>query len=318
VRRVIASVVDILPLDTRGRRAVDETLADWKHEAGEARTIAGRLVAGVRGAAAVAVAVTSVAVRDVTSAETFGIVGLVAGSALLMGIGLTYRSFEDHAGYLAARGLTDAPLLGMWSAMLPQTVSLCIPLTLLAPPVRRAATRSLIGPCVILMALSAANLGWIGPQAHQWLRQTTFDLLQRHDGAANFGTPRLPRGSAEYTAVDLVRHHHAGGARAQRAATDLNRRGAMLVMVPVCLVLGVQARRLGTARRWRAGAGLLAWSAFAIGYIVATLIAILTADSLRLFSLWLAPLVCAAIAFGLARLVSAARFHRGRALTPTV
>lgn len=54
-------LVAMLPLDASGRRAVDETLADWRHEAAEARTLAAHVVTAVRGAAAVAVTVAAVA-----------------------------------------------------------------------------------------------------------------------------------------------------------------------------------------------------------------------------------------------------------------
>jgi hypothetical protein len=306
---VVELVVDMLPLDPPGRRAVDETLADWRHEVGEARTMAGRLVAGARGAAAVTVAVASVAVRDVTSASTFGIAGAVAGAACLMSIGFTYRTFESYAAELSQLGLADARLIGLWASLLPPAVAFCIPLALLAPPVRRVATRSLIGPCVVLMAISAFNLGWIVPQANQRFRETSWAMFR--PAVPEQLVPRsVARGIAEYTVADLVREVRQGGAQSRRATATLNSGAVLLAMVPVCLVLGVQARRLGTVRRWRVGAGLLAWVTFA----TAILVSIATAGSLRLFSMWLVPLVCAAIAFGLARLVSATTTRHDEAL----
>lgn len=312
---VVELVVDMLPLDAGGRRAVDETLADWRHEAREAQTMVGRLVAGALGAAAVTVAVASVALRDVTSAATFRIAGAVVGAACLMSIGFSYRRFESYAAELSQLGLADARLIGLWASLLPPAAAFCIPLALLAPPVRRVATRSLIGPCVVLMAISAFNLGWITPQANQWFRETSWAMFR--PAIPEQLVPRsTTRNLAEYTVADLVREVRQGGAQSRRATATLNSLAVLLAMVPVCLVLGVQARRLGVARRWRVGAGLLAWVTFAAGYATAIFVArIVTAGSPRLFSLWLVPLVCAAIAFGLARSVSAATSRRDEALT---
>ena len=97
MNRVVEFLVDMLPLDPPGRRAVDETLADWRHEAGEARTMAGRVAATTRGSAAVAVAVLSVTARDAFSLQTLRVVVLVVGAACLMAIGFRFRSFESLA-----------------------------------------------------------------------------------------------------------------------------------------------------------------------------------------------------------------------------
>jgi hypothetical protein len=164
------------------------------------------------------------------------------------------------------------------------------------------------------MAISAFNLGWIVPQTNQWFRETSWAMFR--PAVPEQLVPRsVARGIAEYTVADLVREVRQGGAQSRRATATLNSGVVLLAMVPVCLVLGVQARRLGTVRRWRVGAGLLAWVTFAAGYATAILVSIATAGSLRLFSLWLVPLVCAATAFGLARFVSALTTGHDEALT---
>jgi hypothetical protein len=312
VRPFAEFLVAMLPLDVSGRRAVDETLADWRHEAAEAQTVVGRVAAGVRGLTAVVVAVTVVAARDVASADTFRIAGAVAGAAVLMGIGFSYRRFEVQAALLAERGLNDASLFVMWASMLLPAISLCIPLALLAPPVRQVATRSLIGPCVVLTAISAFNLGWMTPHANQWFRETTWAIFR--PAVPEPHVPRsLARGLAEYTVADLVREVGQGGAQSRRAAGQLNSRAVLLAMVPVCLILGVQARRLGIARRWRFGAGLLAWVTLSAGWFVgivggSVVVNLLVGQSefLVLLRPWAVPFVCSSIALAIAWLAQQA------------
>jgi len=331
MRRVVEFVVAMLPLDASGRRAVDETLADWRHEASEAQTGASRLATAVRGFLAVVVAVSSVVARDLTSLQTLRIVGVVAGSACLMATGFTYRNFERYAAEIAELGVADANLVGLWASMLPAASSFCVYLALLAPPVRRVTTRSLMGPCLVLMVMSAVNLGWVTPAATQWFRQANVDIYRQwappapsqppggHEGrpygpsAGADGSRHMPRGIAEFTVFELVREVRSTGARAQEATMNLSSRATVLAMVPICLLLGVHARRLGAARRWKVGSGLLAWVTFISGAVIAVFAALAGAELFRgqlsigfyeartQFSVWLVPVVCGSMAFALAR-----------------
>ncbi len=56
MRHLLARLIERLPLETRERRAVDETLADWEHEASIARTRAARAAVAATGLFAVCAA----------------------------------------------------------------------------------------------------------------------------------------------------------------------------------------------------------------------------------------------------------------------
>jgi hypothetical protein len=90
----------------------------------------------------------------------------------------------------------------------------------------------------------------------------------------------------------------------------------LLAMVPVCLILGVQARRLGIARRWRFGAGLLAWVTLFAGWFAAILVGSAVVDLLLAphefpaLLPWAIPLVCSSLALALAALAHKATSRR--------
>jgi hypothetical protein len=64
--RLVERFVGGLPLDSRARRAVDETLLDWRHEAGDAQSRLGRAARNFAGLAAIArVVARAVAVETV-------------------------------------------------------------------------------------------------------------------------------------------------------------------------------------------------------------------------------------------------------------
>jgi len=64
MRRIIAWCVPGLPFESRSRRAIDETLADWAHEEQEAPTWGRRTLAGVQGILSIVRVVSISVIRE--------------------------------------------------------------------------------------------------------------------------------------------------------------------------------------------------------------------------------------------------------------
>jgi len=85
VRRLVEFLVGMLPLDAAGRRAVDETMADWKHEAQRASTMTSRAAISLRSALAVVATLARLTGRDLMAPRTWLLVASVVGVALASG-----------------------------------------------------------------------------------------------------------------------------------------------------------------------------------------------------------------------------------------
>lgn len=68
----------LLALDTRSQQCLRETLADWRHESASATTIAGRVLAGTRGAAALLLVTALIVLRDLGRASVHRVTMLTA------------------------------------------------------------------------------------------------------------------------------------------------------------------------------------------------------------------------------------------------
>jgi hypothetical protein len=117
---------------------------------------------------------------------------------------------------------------------------------------------------ILLSAFSLANLGWASPNANQQFREMSYRVLYPSEPT------NVPRGNAELTATDLIRGVQQDGSSRARAMAILGERTRLLVLVPVCLLIGTQARRLVRARRWSRGAGVVAWSVMIAGWLIAS------------------------------------------------
>jgi hypothetical protein len=252
----------MLPIDEIGRRAVDETLADWHHEAGEATTTGRRMLAALHGALGIAIVLGSVTTRDLGSLRTLRQVGASVGLAML--IGLPFFALPV-AAYMVQSGVPALTALGLMATLIPAALTATLPLALLTPPMARPGGMSLVGAGLLIAVLSAVNLGWVAPNANQHFRETAFSILNPSPSSS---TPR--RGDAELTVAHLMRDMRQGGPPAIRAVNVLTERAMPLAMVPVCLLIGTQARRFVRARRWQRGAGRLAWGVTLAGTVLAT------------------------------------------------
>lgn len=102
---ILEFLLRLLPLDARGRRTADEVLADWRLEARQARSDTARFIVHLRGASALAGALLLVAIRELGSIPSSGmivtttlwlvvpLVGMVLLGVLLLGLlGARYPS----------------------------------------------------------------------------------------------------------------------------------------------------------------------------------------------------------------------------------
>lgn len=297
MRRLVAFLVELLPLDATGRRAVDETLADWTHEASTATTAVARVRAGALGVAGVGEVVARVAIADLGRSATYRACGGVLALAILQGLPVMLAS--ALAVQLTARAMPASLAATLAILLLPMALAVSVPLALLTPPYARQASRPAVAVCLLLALFAIANLGWITPHTNQVFREAT----ARHNNQSPPGFQQ-PRGLAELTAPELLALARNDGYQGQAAMRVLHQRLVLIVMLPVCLVMGEQARRYARARGRRSGA-TIAWAVTAGVWAVVTLgspvLAMLLATPYeiavpRQYQMWLLPFVSLAAA----------------------
>jgi hypothetical protein len=195
-------VLDLLVPDARDRRAIDETLADWREERVH-QTGGGRLMADARGLLAcarvfAASAIVPFAQRDLWRYFFWTL-------ALSIGLG----GFITLPWALA----TSFPVtLSLWLALLPNAMMLTIGLSAafgfgLRPGQRLPVLAAIAGGLAFVVALT----GWMAPDSNQYFRETVAMTL-------NPGAPAPPRGLAEQALPALVSDLWAEDPRAQLIA----------------------------------------------------------------------------------------------------
>ena len=299
MRRPVEFLADMLPLDEAGRRAVDETLADWRCEANDATTSGGRLLVDVIGTAAVVGAITRLAFDEVRMPGSWQLFARVVGLALT--VSAMIAMIGAWSTLAAAEWPTAVTLL---VALLPITLGSYLPLVALTPPFRLQRGVPVLGVCLLLGAIAAANLGWVTPVAKLSFRVNAVDVLAAHVREAP-----VPRSDPERSVPALAGRAMAGGFDGASAAYVLSERAALGATAPAFLLLGIQARRFSRHRRWRHAGGLLAWAVAAVAAVPAVLavtelrdwlqaLFFYPANELRLLQFWVVPAV-ALVAAGL-------------------
>jgi hypothetical protein len=249
VRGLTQFLAAMLPLDAGSRRALDETFADWRHEEALATSPSAGVRAVIGGLWGAAVVVARSAMVDLGRSSTYRIGLGTIGVSLLLSAVIVMRFL-----WLPWERVSIAESAVLFLYLLPMGLPVALPLAALAPPFSRRSASSLMGLAVALTLFSVTTLGWISPKTNQAFRESV---------AATFvarGDSVVPgRGLAELSASELVTL-----ARSQpddgRIFHVLNTRAAYVVAVPMCLLLGAQARRVASARDWRSGGRLIAWA----------------------------------------------------------
>jgi hypothetical protein len=263
VRGLVTFFVDMLPLESWARRAVDETLADWSHEESECDSVAQRVIIVARGTwSLVDVLLRSIG-TGLFSAATMRTCLTCLGLALAFGALLPF--FWIFRGPWLPLPLNTR--LEMLVLLAPWAMAMALPLAVLTLA-SRAKAASWLTVCVWLCTLSFVAMGWIMPETNQAFRERA--ALHNNPQPLGLPTPELPRGNAELSLPTLLTLSAEDSWRGERAWKHLQGRWALTALVPACLLAGTQAARLTRARRWRAGGLLLSGSIllFTLGLFV--------------------------------------------------
>lgn len=166
------------------------------------------------------------------------------------------------------RGLVVAKL-GL--CLLPQSLAFSLPLAALTPPLPRRHPSSVLGIGLLLIACAMVNLGWVLPKGIQEFRRHV-----RSEFAATGKSVVFPQTASrvlEMSVGELARVARSGETpTAESAARILSGRASLLVVAPVFLLVGWQAKRFAMDRGWRLPGGIFAWSIAVGAYVIGGLV----------------------------------------------
>ena len=177
-----------LPFGPRARRAIDETLADWAHEAETAATVAHRVRAGLQGILSIARVVSIAVIREAVDFSWCHGLGRRWGVVAVIAVLLSLATTAPMIDVLGAETLTVAvlgvPLVLL--AVLPPAIFL----VLAWRPVSRAMPNT--GTAGFLAIAVLALAGWLVPLSGDVISEA---LLPVGDltGASDFPPPLSPR-----------------------------------------------------------------------------------------------------------------------------
>jgi hypothetical protein len=263
-------------------RPCEETLADWRSEAVEARGVR-RVLVAARALWSIGRCVLMISVREIRSHEGLGLLLRLGAVALVIAAVYTGLYWNDsipldgtrvQLGPVPGALLAVATLLGAmpFVAFLSATVGR-----------RRVSPVPRLGPALILGVLMFIGLGWLMPVTNQAYRELVFGL-QSTTGTLALGINE--RSFNELVGLLFTRD-------AVPAALGLNLRIVFSVAAAVMLVLGVTARTLIGWRRFAA-------SILPIAFVCLPLIP-LFGGTRSLLLLWPALVVAALVTRTLAR-----------------
>lgn len=206
----------------------------------------------MRGAIAVVGVLLRVTVHELRVSDTWLAIGGILGLGLLFSSALgplsTWRSAFN------ADGTWDVWRLVF---LMPQSTALGIALATMTPQLAGVRRIPVLSTSLVVMLLMMMTVGWVIPESNQAFR--------RHV-AAGSGRSEPARGLAERPVPELIEAAQYKGVAAEAARRRLAQLGWLVVLPPALLLLGVQARRFTRGRRWRFGAGALAWSTLVAAY----------------------------------------------------
>jgi hypothetical protein len=220
-------------LDARARRAIEETLLDWSHEAQRARGLPARALCHARAMLGLARVIASTVLYQVpqllTSTVWFRAALWLVASFLFFQI--WFR--PQLPGGVTAPAHVVLSLL-LFPAWLLGFGAVALFLAAAWQPRRDRAKTPFLGLAAVSLAVAFVNAGWVMPAANQEFREMAFEL---HGGKGP-----LPRGLAELTLPELF------AMDSLRKRTDLSRRLAFVAACPVLVILAGQLH--GVRRRY--------------------------------------------------------------------
>jgi hypothetical protein len=286
-----AAILRALPLDARGRRAVEEVLADWRHESALAPTPILRAAVTARAGVALIVAMTMVTLRDVGHAAADGLMRSSAAWLLLF----TIAWWLLLTAYPPA--FVERLPAGVWTDIKPGWVAVwagwSVPLAFFGALVfarsRDRREPRLIGVAIWAFAATVLVDGWLVP----WFDAQTPMFFgsgsePEFRGLTRMGNPTLPAAFSQPHWNVLLPLYQVNEVVARATAA------AALVLL---------ASQLWPARPWlRAVTGVVAMAAiYTIGFTAADrFVAFLPSVFYeRLTRAWIVPSAVAILAVGL-------------------
>jgi hypothetical protein len=226
-----------LRFEARGRRAIDETLADWKHEDDRSGTLARRLWRSVCGCASLFRVLAGLTVQETVTMPIGWLMGRLTLFVLAPSILLVLPAVRAVAlsGPHALFILT--PLL------LPQVVVVMLPLgfffSVAWPPRGRPIPVLGVMLCSFVLALITTN--WAVPSGSQAYREMSFALFG--------GSGTLARGNLELSLLELAYRAYNEGWDGPVSAHLFLRTG-LVVLCPAMVLLMIGLSRLSRRQQW--------------------------------------------------------------------
>lgn len=264
----------LLTFDAFGRRVIDETFADWQHEAGAATGMPARICAHLRGLVALGRAVPRVFVHELRVSETWAVMASVFGAAFTLAVLWSGLSLP---GLLSRNAGLEQQALDLWLLLVPQYFFISLLLAVLSPPFVRRTRGVALAPMLLLCLVMVSALQWGIPDALQQFRVTMWrSMVER------LGPPASPiealertippsRGLSELSLTELISTARTDGSLGPGARRHLATLSALVALGPTLWLLGVQARRLADHWRWRAGRWAIAWVSAGVVFAVTVL-----------------------------------------------
>ena len=266
----------LLTFDAFGRRVIDETFADWRHEAGAATGMPARICAHLRGLVALGRAVPRVFVHELRVSETWAVMASVFGVAFILAVLWSGLSLP---GLLSRNAGLEQQALDLWLLLVPQYFFISLLLAVLSPPFVRRTSGVALAPMLLLTLVMASALQWGIPDVLQQFRVTVWRSAVEQLGPPTSPTEALERtippsrGLNELSLTELVnRARSADESPGRGARGQLAMRSALVALLPALWLLGVQTRRLADHWRWRAGRWALAWVSAGVVFAVTVLL----------------------------------------------
>jgi hypothetical protein len=239
MKEIAALFLRALPLDARGRRAIDETLADWAHEDERPGSWGLRIARSCRAALSIVRVLIGVTAWEAMHVPFGWLAGRLVFLALVPAPFFSLASLRALSFGLGAP-LPDSEAFLVLSSL--GTALLLLPLacfySLAWPP--RGRSVPVLGSAVWSLVLALAIGGWVLPHVNQSYRDLAF-------GAGGSAGPLVPRPS-ELTLPELasaaIANSYFGAARASFVTkTGLYALCPALVLLAAALAGASQRRR---------------------------------------------------------------------------
>ena len=263
-----SGLASLLLPDETSRRALEETLADWREERRRATTRRARVWSDAQGCVSVLRVILGEAGRELVAPEAWR---LFAWTVLIAVIVAALNPFAWAYASQAAFGVRIQDTLAVGWLLIPGGL---VPAFLLISSLGAGQPRRQSVPLLASMMLSAVFmilvLGWVLPAARQQFRIEVAALA--HDATQTPGQVGVPApGAGELPLRELLAEATANGRNAQSAQRVISTRLAFLLAVPTGLLLGIAVRKRMDGRvPWRiaqcAGAAALIFASITANY----------------------------------------------------